>query len=127
MKKKRYSEEKIIQILHEAERGEQPISEICRKHGISEQSFYRWRKKYGGMQVDEVRHLRELTKENARLKKLLAERDIEIDAMKELLEKNGDAFSKTRGSTFAQSAWRFGTTRLLAVRDRAVKFSLPGG
>jgi putative transposase len=60
MKKKRFSEEQIIGILRQAERGEKTIGEICRAHGVSEQSFYRWRQKFGGMQASEVRRLREL-------------------------------------------------------------------
>jgi putative transposase len=87
MKTKRFGEEAIIGVLKEAEAGGQTIGEVCRKHGVTEQTFYRWRKKYGGMPVNEVRHLRELEKENGRLKRLLAERDVEIDAMKELLGK----------------------------------------
>lgn len=87
MKKKRFTEEQVIGILRQAERGEQTIGEICRAHGVSEQSFYRWRRKFGGLQVSEIRRLRELERETARLKRLLAERDLEIDAMKELLSK----------------------------------------
>jgi putative transposase len=60
---------------------------VCRAHSISENTFYKWRQKYGGLEVSEARRLRELEKENARLKRLLAERDIEIDAMKEVLAK----------------------------------------
>ena len=88
MKKKRYSEEQIIRILREAEQGEQSIGELSRKYGISEQTYYRWRQKFQGMQVTEAKRLRALEKENARLKRLLANRDLEIDAMKELLAKN---------------------------------------
>lgn len=87
MKHRRFSEEQIIRILHEAERGDLNIGEVCRKHGVSGQSFYRWRAKYGGMEVSGARKLKELEGENSRLKRLLAERDIEIDAMKELLSK----------------------------------------
>jgi len=59
-----------------------------RRHGISEQTFYRWRRKFGGLEVSEAKRLRELERENARLKRLVAERDLEIDAMKELVSKN---------------------------------------
>lgn len=87
MKGTRYSEEQIISILQEAECRDATIGDLCRKHGISEQTFYRWRKKYGQMGKDEVRRLRELERENSRLKRLLAERDLEVDALKEYLEK----------------------------------------
>ena len=87
MKQSKFSEEQIISILREAEKGEQTIGAVCRAHGISENTFYKWRQKYGGIEVADVRRLRELEKENARLKRLLAERDIEIDAMKEVLAK----------------------------------------
>lgn len=87
MKRSKFSEEQIISILREAEKGEQTISAVCRDHSISENTFYKWRQKYGGIDVADVRRLRELEKENARLKRLLAERDIELDAMKEVLAK----------------------------------------
>ena len=88
MKSKRFSQTKIIQILKEAECKTSTIGELCRKHGVSEQTFYRWRSKFGGMSVNEARRLKELEKENARLKRLLAERDLEVDVIKELLSKN---------------------------------------
>lgn len=88
MKKKRFSEERIVAILQEGERGEATVAELCKRNGVSEQSFYRWKRKYGGMETADVKRLRELEKENARLKRIVAERDLEIDAMKEVLEKN---------------------------------------
>jgi putative transposase len=84
----RFSEERIIGILKEAECETSTIGEWCRQHGVSEQTFYRWRRKYGGLSVSEARGLRDLKKENARLKRLLAERDVEIDVMKDMLSKN---------------------------------------
>ena len=87
MKASQVSSEQIIQILQQAERGEESISTICRAHGIAETTFYRWRKQFGGMSVPEAQRLRELEKENARLKRLVAERDLEVDALKELLAK----------------------------------------
>ena len=88
MKGKRFTEEQIIRVLAEADRPDRTVGEVCRQHGVSENTFYRWRKRFGGLTVPEARRLRELEKENARLKRLVAERDLEIDAMKELLGKN---------------------------------------
>lgn len=87
MKQGQISQEQIIGILQQAERGEQTVATICRAHGITETTFHRWRKKYGDMSVAEAVRLRELERENARLKRLLAERDLELDATKELLTK----------------------------------------
>jgi putative transposase len=87
MRASRFSEEQILHLWHQAECGEQPIGVLCREHGISEQTFYRWRQKCGGMTVPDTQRLRELEKENARLKRLLAERDLEVDALKVLLAK----------------------------------------
>jgi putative transposase len=88
MKQKRFREEQIVRILKEAETGQMPIVEICRKHAISEFTFYRWRWKYQGLSISEARRLKELEKENTRLKQLLANRDLEIDAIGEVLRKN---------------------------------------
>jgi putative transposase len=88
MRRKRFTEEQIVKVLKEAETGRLPIGELCRKVGISEFTFYRWRRKFQGLSISEARRLRELEKENSRLKHLLATRDLEIDAMKEVLRKN---------------------------------------
>jgi putative transposase len=87
MRASRFSEEQIIHLLQQAERGEQPISMLCREYGITETTFYRWRKKFAGMAVPDAQRLRQLEKENARLKRLLAERDLEVDALKAILAK----------------------------------------
>lgn len=89
MKTSQHTAEQIIKILELAEKGEQTIAAVCRAHGIAETTFYRWRKTYGGMSVSEVQRLKELEKENGRLKRLLAERMLEIDLLKELLGKKG--------------------------------------
>lgn len=88
MKQGQFTNEQIIAILQEAEKGEKPISELCKEKGISDATFYTWRKKFGGMQTKDVQRLRDLEKENARLKRLLAERDLELDVVKEALSKN---------------------------------------
>jgi putative transposase len=87
MKRKRFSEEQIVRILNEATKGTKTILDLCRIHGITEQTFYRWRRRYEGMNIPEVQQYRSLLVENSRLKKLVAERDLEIEAMKELLKK----------------------------------------
>lgn len=80
--KKRFSDEQIISILREAEaEAGVPARELCRKHAISDAMFYTWRKKYGGMEVPEVKRLKSLEEENARLKKLLAEAMLDKEAL----------------------------------------------
>jgi putative transposase len=87
MKNSQHTAEQVVKILEQAERGEQSVGAVCREHGIAEATFYRWRRAYGGMAVQEAQRLKELEKENTRLKRLLAERMLEVDAMKELLAK----------------------------------------
>ncbi len=89
MKVNQHTAEDIIRILAQADQGTQTVGEVCRAHGIAETTFYRWRKAYGGMPLNEVQRLKELEKENARLKRLLAERMLEVDALKDLLAKKG--------------------------------------
>jgi len=83
MKGKRFTEEQIIRILQEAERG-LTVAEICRKHNCSEQSFYRWKAKFGGMTVSEVKRLRELVRENTVLKHIVAEQALDIRMLKDI-------------------------------------------
>ncbi len=85
--KKIYTAEQIVGFVREAEKTEITIAEFCRQKGFNEGTFYKWKKRFGSMQVAEVKRLRELEAENARLKRLLADRMIEIDAMQELLAK----------------------------------------
>ena len=86
--KKRFSEEQIVRILRQAERAGQTVAEVCKQYGVCEQTWYRWKKKFGQMDVPGVRRLRELEKENSRLKRIVAERDLEIDAMKDIVKGN---------------------------------------
>jgi putative transposase len=85
--KKRHSEEQIIRILREAEKNDVPIREVCRQYSITEQTLYRWRNKYGGMEVAEARRLQELESENAKLKRMVAEQMLVIDGLKEFSRK----------------------------------------
>ena len=88
MKRKRYSAEQIVTFLRKVEsltaQGS-TVAEACKKLGFTEQTYYRWRKQYGGMDRDDVKRLKELEAENARLKKLLAEKDLDNDILKEAL------------------------------------------
>ncbi len=88
MKAGQFSDEQIVAVLQEATTGEKTVAALCQEKGISEATFYAWRKKFNGTSTKEVQKLRELEKENARLKKLLAERDLENDVLKEALSKN---------------------------------------
>ena len=85
MKQTRFTETQIVDILTQAARGEMTAIDVCRINGISEQTFYRWKRRYGEMTTSEVKRLRELEAENARLKRLLAERDLEIDTIRDVL------------------------------------------
>lgn len=86
MKKRRFSEEKIVRILKEAEAGAR-VEDLCRRYGMSDASFYLWRRKYGGLAVSDLKRLKTLEEENRQLKKLVADQLLEITAIKDLLTK----------------------------------------
>ena len=86
MKRSRFSDEQIIAILKEQEAG-MPTAEVCRRHGISPATFYKWKAKYGGLEVSEAKRLRSLWDENAKLKKLLAEAMLDIAVLKDITAK----------------------------------------
>src|SRR4051812_15417520 len=89
MKPNQHTAEQIITILDQALTGKQTVASICRDYGIAENTFYRWRKTSSGMAVSDVQRLKELEKENSRLKRLLAERMLENDLLKQVLQKKG--------------------------------------
>jgi len=86
MRQSRFSEEQMVAILREADR--EPVSAVAKRHGVSEQAIYVWRKRFGALDGNDVRRLKQLEVENLRLKKLVAERDLEIEVMKEVAAKN---------------------------------------
>ena len=85
MKKTRFSEEQMVKILREADKD--PVVEVAKRHGISDQTIYLWRKRFGKLEPADVKRLRQLEVENGKLKKLVAERDLEIEVMKEVAAK----------------------------------------
>ena len=85
MRGSRFSDEQVVTILREADRD--PVAVVARRHGVSEQTLYTWRKRFGAFQADDVRRLKQLEAENARLKKLVAERDLELEVIKEIAAK----------------------------------------
>lgn len=86
MKKKRFTEAQIVSILHQQEVGKS-VKDISREHGISDATFYNWKAKYGGMQISDVKRMKDLEEENSRLKRIVANQTLEIDAIKTVLEK----------------------------------------
>jgi putative transposase len=87
MKRSRFTQEQIIGVLKEHQAGAS-AADLCRKHGISDATFYTWRSKYGGLEVSEAKRLKALADENAKLKKLLAESMLDVSTLRELLAKN---------------------------------------
>ena len=86
MKKQRFTEAQIVSILHQQEAGKS-VKDISREHGISDATFYNWKAKYGGMQISDVKRMKDLEEENSRLKRIVANQTLEIDAIKTVLEK----------------------------------------
>ena len=87
MQKTRFTEEQMVTILREAD--QRPVPEVAKKHGVSSQTIYAWRKHFGSLEPTDIKRLRQLEQENGRLKKMVADRDLEIDVLKEITRKNG--------------------------------------
>ena len=102
MKRSRFSEEQIIGILKEQEAG-MPVAKLCRKHGVSDASIYKWKARFGGMDVSEARRLRSLEDENAKLKRMLADAMLDNVALKDLLGKNVWSAPSVQGIATSQT------------------------
>ncbi len=100
MKKTRYTEEQIAFALKQAETGTR-VEEVCRKMGISEATFYNWKKKFGGMGVTKLRRLCQLEEENQRLKRLVADLSLDKEMLQEVIKKSSEAGSEASGGTFS--------------------------
>jgi putative transposase len=86
--KNKFTTDQVVRILQEAETGSKSVTELCREKGITKNTFYAWKAKFGGMDLSESKRLKELERENARLKRLLAESHLEVDILKEIASKN---------------------------------------
>ena len=115
MRKSRFTDEQMVKILWETDRS--PVADVAKKHGVSEQTIYVWRKRFGTMAADDTKRLRVLEQENGRLKKRVAERDLEIEVMKEVAAKNGERDRSTAAGRVRIDAWPLSTTSVRAIPD----------
>jgi putative transposase len=105
VKKKRFSIEQIVVVMKQAEVGV-PVGELIPKVGISEQTFYRWKKQYVGMELDQARQMRQLKEENSRLKQLVAELSLDKTMLQDVLRKSSEAlWTPSQGRSFARRVW----------------------
>ncbi len=129
MKRPRFTQEQIIGVLKAHQAGA-TAADLCRKHGISDATFYKWRSKYGGMEVSDAKRLRGLEEENAKLKKLLAEAMLDVSTLREMLAKNRDLGDQGEGLLAAAGLQACGhraeNVSLYSVHVRTRKLRIPG-
>lgn len=125
MRKSRFNEEQKVKMLREAERSS--VAAVAKKHGVSTETLYKWRRSFGGMEVTDVKRLKRLEQENARLKKLLAERDleVEVEVMKEIDAKNGKRVGTSPAGGVRSGSGRFMSARMRLAQRGALVAALP--
>ena len=110
MRKARFKETEIVRVLKEVEGGRQ-VKEVCREYGISDATYYNWKTKYGGMEIADIRKLKELTDENRRLKQMFADLSLKHEALKDIVEKSSEACCETRTCRLCTAgAWNQSTS-----------------
>ena len=123
MKKTRFTDEQMVTILREADR--RPVPEVAKRHGVSAQTIYSWRKHFGTLEPADVKRLRQLEQENGRLKKMVADRDLEIDVLKEITRKNGRRTCAPAAGRVCAPTRAVEPPRVRRVIRRAVDTRLP--
>ena len=118
MKRTRFSEQQIVQILREAD--QTPVSEVAERQGVSDATIYAWRKRFGQLEAVDVGRLRQLESENSRLKKLVAERDLDIEILKEVAAKNDERAGSSPTDRLRVSTGSIGATSVRAVERGAI-------
>src|SRR3954463_5275960 len=103
MKRSKFTDEQILAIVKEGEAGRK-VADVCRTHGITEQTYYRWKAKYGGMELSEMQRLKQVENENRRLKQIVAEQTLDIQALKAVVPKSGRHHRSARGGGMAADA-----------------------
>jgi putative transposase len=124
MRKSRFTDQQVVGIIREADRD--VVADVAKRHGVSEQTIYAWRKRFGALRTEDVRRLRQLETENARLKKLVAERDLEIEVMKEVAAKNGERAGPSPASGVWPGARALGAAGLHAVFGGTIGIDVSG-